>query len=1143
MEYKILINNEELTEYTIIPLNEQTTLDESLDQGYLRLNYTNKDGAYRPFTSVDIDITDDFGNTRELNYFIASDNKTEIIANGTYNHELLLIEQSKWLERFLTGTKTVTHPLIHDYWALQKDLLVTRKNTESGNDYYYYYTDSRYKQIVDNEEIFTIPSANTFITNFPYDTYNFRLTIWKNGVKVLESSSTSDTYDTTLKEQASYEVEYYFRRTGGGSSVQEMTYSYQIQTIGETQTKPNKTITDAVNELLATIETLRESETPRFVFNSEQATKYAQVDAPEFTLTGTLWEALKLIGSYIHAIPRLKNNTIYFDELGSNEKISQNLSDYVSNTERFDIEQYASAIDSTVQNIVNLDDIEEGSITEPFASGFKTPRTDTAVVQITDGNLFIQTKEPIEQIIKVEMGYLSDGTYVGDITPYVYESAEYDTLSSYEDNYPYAKAYAIKYTIGQKNITELNFKRESALSTDVFERYAIINIASRVTGKSYSVIKQLIDAENILKLQFSVTYIPITDARVKQRKQLKNNNEFESVLPYNQSAQKISSRAYGEAMKGAIARLGNPEVTKVYILNDLSKIPRIGQLFDDNYYISVIKCEYFKDFVRCELGLSKNFNKLNEYVGIKSEVRFYEISEKQSTDRYINYEEYCIVGNEEESDTNSLITDAGVEQFSEAFTGGGSYHQTNAVLAKADYNTAVILPVTSYGMGNSLVFTFHYDDNYSAGETVSRVSGSTLQNQIRYTDVYGEIETLELNYGAYYNYPDDYQDAIEKGDSYPLTTQLEGNSRIFFSTNGDGIRIKKDNRETPKLTYQIHFVTNKDGVIIGSGLARYSTLVTEQELDYKIYVLQEEIPKFTKKIGLEQAIEVNSSINPTTDDYKVRLGSFISNANGKAWAICQGDELIVGENMDIENGQEVQLPTFTFTRGLNLVANFDANGGNFNGVERKIVNQEQGQTYVFPETPTKEYCTFMGWYLEQYDDGVTPDNTKKIDETTVVLDNISRKIYAYWIDNRSIHSVEYHKTGTYSLTDNTTNEFTDFSGLKPTEKIKINGVLRNVNEKFWNVTVYWEANDTTYSQTFDIQGEDEVDGISLLGNGFGVAINYNGTGLFLGELGGKEDMIVDCPRNDVITVTLRNHTYSGNFTGIKFNTVTQYEYY
>lgn len=1166
MEYKVFIGNEEITEYTIIPLNEQTTLDESLDQGYLRLNYTDKESAYKPFTSVSVEIKDGYNNTRQLDYFIASDNKTEIIANGTYSHELLLIEQSKWFERFLTGTKTVTHPLIHDYMATQQDITYEHYGSNPSGELI---GNPQFK--IDNNGLkspqligyrFVSPTITEWFEN------NYTDTVWESvvsasltiknvttGQVITTITNLNERFDLVIGSPYVYEITYflYVSRAGGFQS-SYFKDIFTLNVINQFEEKPNKTITDAVNELLATIETLRESETPRFVFNSEQAIKYAEVDAPEFTLTGTLWEALKQIGGYIHAIPRLKGNEVYFDELGSNEKVSQDLSDYVTNTERFDIEQYASSIDSTVQNFVNLDSVEEGSITAPYINGLKTPRTDSGVVTLTEDNLFIQTKEPIEQIVKVEIGYLSDGTYVGDITPYVYESAEYDTLSSYIDQYPYAKAYAIKYTIGQKNITGLNFKRENAIGT-VFEKYAIKNIISKVTGKSIGIIDALFDNENMLKLQFRVTYIPMVSARVKQWKPQRKDATFPSVLSYNQSAQKISSRAYGENMKGAIARLGNPEVTKVYIFDDLSMIPKVGQLFDDDYYISVVKCEYYKDFVRCELGLSKDFNKLNEYVGIKSEVRFYEISEKQATQRFINYEDFCVVGDEELSAIGSLITNEGISKFGNSFTTDITKDTipVNVVKAKGDDNTEVALAVTSYAVGNSNVFTFHYDDNYSAGEEVTQNAGTTIQNQVQYTDVYGEIEALELDFGKITDTINNYNTAVTKGNSVPRTTNIS-NFTSWFSTNGDKIVIKKDNREIPVFTYQLNYIANRETIIIGSGLARYSPFATSQNQTFKFCILKDRIPKFAKTISADNIkTETNLlSENVSISGNVVKIGNLTSTTNGSAWAICQGDELIVGENIDIEANQQFEtLVSFSFTRNLNQVSVFDANGGLFNTTSTVVINQEKGQTYNLPENePTKQYCTFRGYYLQKYYDDVAVEETLKVDENTRVETDKSNIIYAYWHDNRRIQKVNYTDAGINNLTNNATN-YISLRGVKPTETVKIAGVDRKVNDKIWRITLYWTYNNIEYEQEVNADGWDVIDTNNgerqLLGNGCGFAIGLDGTTLDWNAegrvaVGENGTIIIDVENENTITVEVASLSNNSYFTGIKFTRIEQYEY-
>lgn len=1039
MKYKILVDNEDVTEYVPIPLSEQLTLDDSLDQGFLKLNYTNKSEAYRPFTEVEITIIDDNGNKRELDYFVASDSKSEIISMKKFNHELLLIEQSKWLERFLTGTKTVTNPLVHDYLATKQNVYYghysSNPNKEKLN-LINYYVDTN--GLESPEEIgfdLTVPSLLQWFNNnlsainnlwTKLESGELTITNLMTNQEIFKTNDINENFNSKINNTMSFKITYYMyvsRSAGLQSSYFLDEFEYYV--IQQPEPKPNKSITDAVNELLETIETLRESESPRFTFNSEQAEYYSHIDSPEFVSTGTLWEALSQIGSYVHSIPRLKGSEIYFDELGSNKLTDVDLSEYISHTEKFDIEQYASAIDSTVQNIINLDDEQQGSVIAPFSKGFKTPRTDTGTVQLTEENVFFQTKEPIGKIVDVEIGYINDETYVGSILPYVYEEAEYQGLSSYDDNYPYSKAFAIKYTIGQKNITELSFQLPNAISP-AFSGYAIKNIIARKLNRDTTWLDNLFNTQNIMEIPYRITYIPYTNIRVRQKKQYKEDLEFDSSLAYNQSAQKVSSNAYGENMKGAIARLGNPEITKVYIFTDLSMIPKVGDLFDKDYYISVVKCEYYSDFVRCELGLSKNFNKLNEYVGIKNEVRFYEISEVQAYERYISYEDYCVIGNENEQVDNSLINANGIQRMANSFntTSTKTKEPISLVVAKGYSDlmgelTEVSLAVTTMGMGNSIVFSFHYDDNYSAGEQVTKQSGSYLQYQTQYTDVYGEVDSLSLKFGNATTQVSDYESAVEQGKSLPLTSNL-GELDILFDTGDDNIRIKKDNRETPIFVYQMHFVANNNNLVLGSALGRTSTFCSNITQEYKLYILPTRIPKFARLINLDNAT-YQSDLTTELTDYGFKLIAESPNAlvSGKSWVICQGEELILGENIDIESGNIIELPTFTFTHHIGAITLiFDGNGGEWeNGDGKRVVAQRYNTEYNFPVTPVKLGHTFNGWYIVNYSDNAEVDTANKVtSENVFTKEDNGKTIYANWRTNQ--YTITFNKGSAYRTSSN-----------------------------------------------------------------------------------------------------------------------------
>ena len=111
MKYKILIGGEDYTKHVSLPLSDQLTLDKSLDYGSLKLNYTSITEPIKPFTDVVITIDLSEGYVEEMYYYVANDTCQEIIQAGKFNHTLMLIEQTKWLERFIGRNHPITQPL------------------------------------------------------------------------------------------------------------------------------------------------------------------------------------------------------------------------------------------------------------------------------------------------------------------------------------------------------------------------------------------------------------------------------------------------------------------------------------------------------------------------------------------------------------------------------------------------------------------------------------------------------------------------------------------------------------------------------------------------------------------------------------------------------------------------------------------------------------------------------------------------------------------------------------------------------------------------------------------------------------------------------------------------------------------------
>lgn len=698
------------------------------------------------------------------------------------------------------------------------------------------------------------------------------------------------------------------------------------------------TITDVINRLLDIAEPIRQGETPRFTFNAQQAALFDNILAPQFSFTKqTLRECLQEIGGVVHGEPRLNvlNDgggwyyEISYDLYGGTEISQIATRPYIKETVKQVIESYCTHIDTSAENLVNalgeslgsfLND-RNGVITEPYEGGFKTVRCDMLYSRISEENMLIATQLPIYSIQKIYCGIIPDNESAGqlfDITPYVFEASVYNSrLSSYSSSYPYSKAYGLMYTQGEKNITALNFKQDNPISP-VFENYAIINILEEVSGQKIDI------TTDYPLLAFRVVYTPFYSARVAQTKPNITDFPRGSALIYNQGSNVIESRYYGENLKGVIARLGNVEKTRTYHLSRIGQIPKAGQKYNEDYYISAVNVEVFPNLINVTIGLSKDFNRLSQYIGISSTKRFSEVSQTQALERNVLYREYIVIGDETTQDGDSLLGFNFMNAVRATFAPSSNFQPlTNVVAwgttAQGNALPVVQLPVICSAFGNSISFEWAYEDNYSAGAISEyqvsddqTVSGY-FQNNYQYTDYYGKLYYYNFDLQPYGTQPTSLAQQSEIGLALPQYgdgTTTPTTSSGYISTIGQTPYVmRKDNREIIKVNMQVDFVTNRKGLIIGSALASNNPLICGNGIQAaKLYVFTDTLDKFINHLA--GSVDVDF-VNQTVGQYTVQLpdlpsadltlsvyanGQFFVNVNGnvypgesgtqyKAWAI------------------------------------------------------------------------------------------------------------------------------------------------------------------------------------------------------------------------------------------------------------------
>lgn len=954
--------NGKLYPKAVFPLKTADLLDEQLDEAYLTMVLC-KEEHFDMLSRVQIDARtkNAYGqitSEKSFNYVIANDRSVLTIKDKKlYKHEIYLIEETKLLEGLVGDSIVFTNALGNLYLEnkIPVQYVVDFDNGISATvKTPNYYTPEKVG------ENYNFLSANQVFDyeEGPYiGEYNFTTTIYYEGEQIFTTEDRDDIFSVVL-EQGTYKAEYQVRFSSSTGN-RRATIHFDINAESNRYPLKKWTITDVVQRTLDLIEPHLDGYPNRFTFNEEQAEEYKNVIAPEFAFTKeNLRERLQQIGGFIHAEPRLRNGVIYFDKYGMNDYADMYKTPYTGKMVCQDINHYATNLDSSVDNLVSQLSWAKGVIMEPFAGGYRSVRTESMNVRITEENMLIQTIFPVYQVEKLTAAYIKDGEMITcDITPYVFESVDYNSnLSSYSETYPTSKAFGVYYTQGERNIRGLNFKVPDAIS-DILRKYAIINILEAVSGENFG----WFDKIDYPTLMFQITYIPIFSTRVTQTKQYIVGMQHPFALPYNQGANMIETSYYGENMKGLIARLGNVEKTLTYMVYNLNRIPKAGQLFDDEYYISAVFTEFMPSYIKVQLTLSKDFNRLSQYINVPSYKRFYEVSERQAFRRETLYTDYLVIGNEVEDDGQALLNPTQFFYYLKAIFTQDVHEDAKITAARVWgkdkgknnlYENPVIMPVLSTAMGTTMNFSFSAEDNYSAGARSIEhnvMSGNNevtgyWQQYLPYGDYYGRMYWLsfQLVTSMTYTTPEAY---LQAALDFPKDQREIPTIETGISEVNTPILYRKDSREIMNFTYQASFVTNRKNIVIGSALAAMNPLIKGSDRDNPagLFISPHRINKFDDFVDVSEMTQQDwtGAEDVTVDGTVMRLGQITASVEGKAWAIVYspnqedteitvededgnvttqkipvGDRLLIACNMDVYAGQLIILPSISIVHNI-----------------------------------------------------------------------------------------------------------------------------------------------------------------------------------------------------------------------------------
>jgi hypothetical protein len=924
--YRLIIGGEDYTEYFTFPFMVQRALDETLDFAVVELPLTRRKEPFAPFTPVEIGRGE-----HAMSFIVAIDEVEEKIGANRYKHTVTVMEYTKNTERILCGAKALTNPLVRDYtdgkgktWGIRckpvslGGAVYTIDSYDLENPDAASFTESPISETVlplygdfGFPDRVNIAEQKSFTAKVYYDKtcayqwiergQKFEIT----GHLVAEKTFTivANGYRGEVDISAYGKGSYLILYTAGGLAV--MT---EVYVADEPVTRDPYTVEDVVEILLDTSETIRKGlDSPRYRlrYKSDRQREIFRKAAPEFRFSNgrSLWECLREVGQYVHAIPRAVHDLtdgldyIEFDELGGLERADLSKGTRYGGASTVTVGDYTAGLEAMAANLVNLDDEADGSMTEPFGGGYMSLRAATEEVRITEGTGIIKTAHPIEKLMKVEVGSFTVGgkTYAGgDITPYIFEKSEYDILSGFSGAYPTSKTYAIYYKQGAPNIEGLWYKAQDAAvsALNAFEDYSITNIITAVTGAPSGILRGL-DYPNLM---FRVTYIPSVTARVRAYKPT-YDGAFPSVLAHNQSANKLSSRQFGENLRGQLAMMASSSDSMMYMFRRLEDVPNPGTLYDDNNYISSVTARVYHDFVLANITLSTGYNQLGARVEINNAIRQFEIPAAE--DRYTVLEEFCEIGTKTADDANTAMTDALRAEVLRAFASQAKGMDVSLAEVTtydedghAITSKPVALPVISLALGTSLYFGWRFEDNFAAGSKSSTgASGYRIQDYVPYGDpFYAQAHSVgfKLLTGA------TTSNALQTAHSLPESAGISGGT-VMADTGAYPLLWHKDSADAGCLSYQLHYITN-DGLIIGDGIAYHCAAVRQHQVatSAQIYFYAHRINQLT---GTTEERGYLATFPITVDMVNGCLTYVGTPPTGfESWAIIKGSRFMLGKN-------------------------------------------------------------------------------------------------------------------------------------------------------------------------------------------------------------------------------------------------------
>lgn len=892
MNYRVelKINGVDYSDYIQLPFSITETLDETMDTGAMTLNFLEERTPFKPYSECEITLTQPDNVPKKYTMLLESD-KVEEIQHGNdsfWKHNLTFIEATYLLSNYYLSDFAITQPITA--FAFPKAIPSESEDTYERNFYsgrklsivgwlyrddYLDFSETNYSL----RKKYTTPLnlENTILRNYiityrEYDAIIFgaveRKSVYDTGQITytyyykLSSGSTwteiTDITNVALTAGNTYDIKavmndfiVHYKDVDGNDQIRTFNTNHtlifeDIEVLAGLGEEYSYTIKEAIEKIF-TVGKLEEIGEPYdFIeLDNEAVNKYNlnNLKCPEMTITNgkNMLEVLYDIGKEFNAYPRLIKDNGYkltFDVLENPRDNSTYEDGSELETEESNMTNYANVL---VSNVSNMTSAERTKI-YPGINRWISCRADPNDITLKKENMSILVDDNINYLVKVKVKnwLITDPTLEQDITGYIFEKTVYDSLNKNEDG----QGLALYYEKGKNKIVGLGYlpQIQSYINLGPTE-HIIQRILIDATPYSAN------DIQDALNFLYQVEYVPYINARVITHQA--NNADFDSDYQanYNQETANINAEAFGADAQKTISRIGNNNVNTMAMVDSISQIPYTGEhktIDGVEYFANVVTAIFNNNTITVSLEYSKDYNKINNRVGIDKEYREYSLYADSFVNRTVNIDDFCEVSIFDEDtppteQSEQLRKVAGLYKDTIAssvrYVGFDAFKMT---CYEADGTTRLqytpfggetaenlrrlVIPASLTYKRNALLLVGSCYDNYSVGQYIDGSSyafGSCANKDARYVDDAGELPVVELTLANAYNL---YGSSLANARAFPIGHDNEDipgytiGNYLFYRRK---FRVNKDNRERLIFAYGLHFYTKDKSISIHQGANKY----------------------------------------------------------------------------------------------------------------------------------------------------------------------------------------------------------------------------------------------------------------------------------------------------------------------------------